>query len=203
MEALTGIIVKTTRYSDTASIAHLFTEQLGVIAVYISDSSAKKGGGEALITPLNEIEAAVYRKNGSLWQARECRLVYGFLGVRQSLDALQSAAKLVNAVMFSQPEERPSPVLYHLLKDYLRRLERGDEPWKVVGSFLLKTLRFEGVWSDGLPEEEEVVFTEAEWLTCIHLAYCRTGAELKAAESNSPEQLLQKIELLFNLRMDG
>jgi DNA repair protein RecO len=200
LEAHTGIIVKTTRYNDVASIVHLFSEELGIIAVYVSHSSAKKGGGEALITPLNEVEITLNRKNGSLWQSKDCRLSYGFLGLRNSLSTLQGSVSLLNAIVNSQPEERPAPVLYALLKDYLRRLERGEPAWKIVSSFQLKLLRFEGIWSDELPDE--VPFSPEEWLTCVHLAYCRTHSELQAVTTEFPDELAQKIDRLFVCRIE-
>ncbi len=194
-----GIFVKTLPYSDNAQIATLFTDERGIVDVFVKRSNAKSAGGDAVITPLNEVEMTLREGRGELWYCQECRLMEGFLGLRSSLSALQGGIELLRAVHLSQLKERPAPLIYALLKNYLGRLEQGEVSWKITTSFYLKLLRHEGLWID--EKTDEVVFEKEEWDTCFLLAHCTRRSDLEAVFCSQPDQLLCKIRQLFEVRL--
>lgn len=194
-----GIILKTIPYSDQAQIAMLFTEERGMMSVFVTHASVKAGGGSALITPMNEVEMVMMKGSGELWRCRECYLKEGFVKLRTNIDSLQGGIELLRAILQSQPEGKPAPLLYALLKNYLNQLKQGESSYKIIASFYVKILRHEGLWSDEIPEE--LSLTAEEWNNCRQLAYCRSAKELAACNIAQPASFIGKVRTLFEERL--
>lgn len=219
-----GVILQLQPYAERAWIASLWTEELGRIGLYAPEASLRSGGGPAVLTPPNEVEALVDRRHTGLWRCREVRLASGHDLLRTDFDRLRAASTLLHAVIHSQMDEKPAPLLYHLFLDYLRRLESGAPPQLLTASFYLKTLRHEGLWTDtphcstcGEPlpplyiagnapacfhhaPPDTPMIDVSTWKNLLTLAYCHTTADFNSILETT--SLLQTATDLFRMYLD-
>lgn len=225
-ELIHALVCKTIPYGEGALIATLFTQEKGLLKAFVKRQQLKQAKSATLM-PLSFIEAIVWRGQGSLWRLKELSISSAFLELRQESSRLQSAGRMVHWLLETQRELQESPLLYGLLLDYWQRLSRGIAPEKLLGSFLLKLVRLEGMWRDDFCcevcqkslwplyltssalvceahrlDEEGLPISELDWRQLQLLAYCRDEQQLELIDMGGEgAPLLQLIERLALMRL--
>lgn len=214
-----GIIVKAVPYQDFHRIITLFTPDKGLVSLFVRGAfTAKKAGGGSS-TPLSTVEVTYKEKVTGLHECEEIDTLDMRLDVRQNLQSLEAACAMLRAINQSQSHEKEAPLLYQLLNFYLGKLPQTPNPAVISSSFLLKTLRHEGlltftsICSSCQMPLESASIVEGEFLCRRHpspsglfldpteytlayvLALCDSYSQLAALDL--PPSFQQKIEHLF------
>jgi DNA repair protein RecO (recombination protein O) len=143
----TGIILHTTRFNDSASIATVYTRQLGRVSYLVYGVNKKKSVcRNALLQPLSIVELDVthiHRKD--MQQIREIRMGHQFTGIPFHL-VKNSVALFLSEVLFKTLRNSvPDDNLYLFIENSILQLdyiEKGIQNFHLV--FLLKLTRFLG-----------------------------------------------------------
>jgi DNA repair protein RecO (recombination protein O) len=143
----TGIILHTTRFNDSASIATVYTRQLGRVSYLVYGVNKKKSVcRNALLQPLSIVELDVthiHRKD--MQQIREIRMGHQFTGIPFH-PVKNSVALFLSEVLFKTLRNSvPDDNLYLFIENSILQLdyiEKGIQNFHLV--FLLKLTRFLG-----------------------------------------------------------
>lgn len=214
-----GIILKAVPYKDFHRIITLFTPDQGLVSLVVRGAFSPKKGSGGSTTPLTTVEVAYRQKDSSLHTCEQIDIVDLHLSLRQNLQALDAACGMLRAVMKSQLPDKEAPLLYQLLNFYITKLPHTLSPPTLTASFLLKTLRHEGLLF--LPSECEhcasplreayladgvfqcrphgracdVHLTQEEYDLLHLLAFCDTHSLL--ADLTLTKELQNKVEGIF------
>lgn len=149
LEKITGIVLHTLRYNDTALIAHIYTENLGRAAFLVPMSRSRKASVKSVIfqpLALVELEADL-RLRSSIYKIKEAKSLYPFTSVPydpyKSAIALFLAEFLYRAIR-EEAENRP---LFTYLRHsiiWLDECEKGFSNFHLV--FLMRLSRFLGLY---------------------------------------------------------
>ena len=142
-----GIILHTLRFKDYDQIVTLFTPEKGIVKLFFKNALSSKNGKGALSAPLSQVEM-IYREGQSdLFSCQEIAPIQQNLRLRNDLDKLDAAFKIIKIVHDSQMPHKPAPPLYKLLLMTLKRLETSPNCPTVAASFLLKLIRHDGLFN--------------------------------------------------------
>lgn len=216
VETIEGIVIKSINYQDSKRIITLFTHQ-GLLTL-MATVYPKQPLSVLLTTPLCIAEFC-YKKNPSdLHFLKEGSVLHSHLSYNTSYARLQSAFLILKSLLVSQLPAKPAPLLYQLVKLYLKQLPVMHYPHNLASSFMLKVLKHEGLLSlEGLcvnchAEEassfydgaaycneckphDALCFTQDEWPEVQKLLFSK---DLKVIDSSLLlESLHSKIETLF------
>jgi DNA repair protein RecO len=142
-EKQTGILLQTLLYGERDFIIKLFTKERGLLTCF----AKKRSSSANLFIPFSEGEWLYRRGRSSLFSLMEASLLQAHLNLRVNLQALMAAGKIAELLLSSQLPEKPSPVLYELLRSYisaLNVLKEDSFSHTLTASFYLKYLRHEG-----------------------------------------------------------
>lgn len=188
-----GIIVRAVPYQDYHRIITLFTPDKGLLSLFVK-GAFKKGSGSSS-TPLATVEVTYQEKTSGLHSCQEIDPLDMRLAIRQNLPTLEAACHMLRTVQQSQAPEKPAPLLYQLLLFYLGKLPHTPCPPVLSTSFLLKTLRHEGLLTFPFTLPPNISFDETEHALTTVLALCDTHSQLIPLEVSPAYQ--NKIERLF------
>jgi DNA repair protein RecO (recombination protein O) len=142
-----GIVLHSIKYSDSASIITVYTEQFGRVSYMVHGVNKKKSVCRAaLLQPLSLVEMDVFHTAGKeLHRIKDLQMAYTFTGipynpVKNSL-ALFLAEMLFRALKQTDPDEK----LFLFLENSIRQLdscETGIANFHLV--FLLKMSKYLG-----------------------------------------------------------
>jgi DNA repair protein RecO (recombination protein O) len=141
---LQGIVLQSLKFKDYDQILTVFTRENGLIKLFVKGAYNLKQG-KAPVATLTQIECIYTQRQSSLYTCQELSTVNYYLDLRNSYQCLESACTIAKAILDSQPEHKPAPLLYDLFVAYLNRLPSTPNPSTLESSFLLKTLRYEGL----------------------------------------------------------
>ena len=221
LEKKEGIVVKSFNYQENKRIITIFTEDglLSLVAkVYQNNPSSN-----LLTTPLCVGEFFYKKSSSQLHTLKEGSVFSSYRSYNTSYPHLETAFSFLETLLSSQMPEKPAPLLYRLLKLYLEKLPTFSNPKTLSSSFILKTLRHEGLLPleglcsscETLPTQaffqkeayckacmplHSLYFEENEWQQFQMLLFSK---DLKNLENLSCEELLhQKIHTLFKESLD-
>lgn len=132
-----GVVLKGIRYNDTQEIHTLFTEELGLISL-ITKSKKKEN-----LPPLYEGEFVV-KKGKNFFQLLEAKQTAFHHKIRESLDTIETAFKLIHILLKSQMPLKASPALYALFSTFLKQLPNVKNQGTLKAVFTAKLLFHEG-----------------------------------------------------------
>jgi DNA repair protein RecO len=216
LETLEGIVIKSLPYQDNKRIFSLFTDK-GLLS-FIADIKDSRPETLLVCSPLSKGEYVFAESKGGWRKIQDSSLTFSYLHFKSSYALLDSASLCLKAIALSQLENKPAPLLYHLLKIYLEKIPEFTDPYIVSSSFFLKVLRFEGLISleqicsycstrlsqgfvDLSPScgcythPEGVLFDAIEWKELKVLALAKEIPLLKTLECS--KELHEKIRKLF------
>lgn len=213
IEKTEGIVLKALPYQEHKKILTVFTNE-GVLSFIGSESILKK----AFLSSLSIAEFSYYPHTSQLHVLKDVTLVQTHAIYRKSYRQLEAAHEMLRIVSLSQLPGKPAPLLYQLLKVYLTALIDIEEPKILSTSFLLKTLKHEGllstetnctkcenpprIFSEGdwfchsCSKDHALAFTEEEWQVFYILTHTKELQLLKTLPCE--EKNLQQIAGIFN-----
>lgn len=213
-----GIVLRVVPFGDRDQIVTLFSEDQGVIKFFYKGARRRKGSA---ISPLLCIELIYSKRNSELLCCHEVNILNQHLQLRKNLDWLEGACGLLKALLVSQLPNKPAPVLYQLLMEYLKKIPLFLSTDILISSFLLKVLRHEGVFGfthqcsvcqqaldvhhiclgedfcQDHVSESHLILSQKEAELMVFLAFCRSFSRL--AERTLPALFLSKVERLFEV----
>ena len=216
LDTTQGIVIKSLPYQESKRIFSLFTEK-GLLSCI---AEIKDNNPESLLvcSPLSKGEYIFMETKGGWRKMRDVSLQTSYLNFKSSYALLDSASLCLQAIAASQMENKPSPLLYHLLNVYLEKIADFSDPYIITSSFFLKVLRYEGFFfldtlchfCESLPSQRYVdcrpscgcythpqglFFDPTEWKQITVLAFAKEIALLKTLECS--QLLHEKIRKLF------
>lgn len=221
LEKKEGIVVKSFNYQENKRIITVFTEN-GLLSL-IATLSQKNPSSSLLTTPLCIGEFFYKKTSSQLHILKEGSVLSSYQNYNTSYPHIETAFSFIQTLLASQMAEKPAPLLYKLLKIYLEKLPSFSNPKTLSSSFILKTLRHEGLLPleglcsacETLPTQaffqkepycktcmptHSLFFEEQEWNQFQILLFSK---DLKSLETLSCEESLhQKILTLFKESLD-
>lgn len=191
-----GIVLQAIPFRDYDQIATVFSDTQGIITLILKQARRAKKGLSKAVYPLTCAEF-IYREGKSeIMTCSEMTVLDLFLPLREKLTALEAACEMLKALQKSQHPGISSPLLYQLLKTYLKIIGSDENVNVFVASFFLKILMHDGLWD---PENNQIpdhlFLSEEERSHFNFLATCRAGSALSKYVID--HQLKKKIGLLF------
>jgi DNA repair protein RecO len=191
MENVKGIVLDVLDYREKEKILRVYTREEGKLSLLIKP----KGGNYLMATPLSESEFIFQRSRGSLHVVKDASLINPRFHLRKSLSTLTSAGTLLQIILKSQLEEKPTPALYELLMSYLDHLPLSPNHSLLIASFKLKLLKYEGLLGETPPSS----YSNKEWENLLRLAELRSYRALyQTGEAHLFEPLADRLFTLLN-----
>jgi len=140
-----GIVLKSFDFRETSRIATFFTRDHGKVSGVLKGirQDHKKFGSSVDRFSVNDIVYYQYR-NSDLHLISQCDLRQFFYMVRQDLKKSLAASymsELVNAIM---PTEERNSLVYQLMLDFLKSMEKDVDIHQLVHMFQIKMLLYSG-----------------------------------------------------------
>lgn len=193
-----GIVLKSIPYQDKHRIITLFTESHGLLSVLLQNFSKSRFGMQNVSSTLSHGEFHLKKGRGDLYLFRDATLLDAFLPIRQDLEKLLFAGKLLKIIHKTQYPEKPSPLLFALLKNYLNKIKTSPPSEILLVSFYVKILSHEGLLPERL-EEISFPFNEKEWKLLKELQTAKTFTALATLDFD--KELFDKTEQFFHQSM--
>ncbi|CRX37774.1 DNA repair protein RecO [Estrella lausannensis] len=140
----TGVILSTLPYGDSGSIVKVFTAESGLMSYFAKNGPSAKGKLSPF-EPFTLGEISYEEGNGSLALLREFKVSNYHLPIRESLERIEAAALMADALDKTQGPGLEAPDLFTLFCLYLKWLPQAKNPFTLAASFYLKTMKHEGV----------------------------------------------------------
>lgn len=140
-----AIIFKTTRFSDSKGIAHLYTEQFGLLAFFYSLSKSRKGSQVSLFQPLNRIEIEfLYKEKNGIHNFKEVRIESVYNSIH--LDIYKNTILLfINEILHKCiKEHEANDALYSFIHHALSELDDREDVSNFPILFLLELSKYLG-----------------------------------------------------------
>ena len=217
-----GIVLQTINFQDYDRILTVFSQNEGVIKLFVKGANRIKQRGGVVTAPLTHLEILYTKSKGDLLKCSSLTLLNAHLDLRTNLTTLEAACEMTQAVLQSQFPNSPAPSLYALLTAYLDKTPGMQDPYLLVASFYLKLLRHDGLLkitplgsvcaACGLPLTDQhlsggdsycskhaplnsLFFSEEEISYLILLGYCQTYQQL--ADITLTAEFLVKLKQFF------
>ena len=208
-----GIVLHTTPFKEYDKILTLFTPHMGLLKLFARGSRRGFFAQNALTSPLTTGEYLYTQGRKDLHNFRDGTILNQNLAIRNKLETLQAAEKLVQALYKSQWPGKSSPKLYSLLRLFLEKLPCTEGPHILSSAFLLKILKHEGQFQLASTSPENLRYggecyaadlappgslhlSVEEENSLSSLINCRSLQTLLDASISN--QLVSKIETLFS-----
>jgi DNA repair protein RecO (recombination protein O) len=139
-EKATGIVIRTSDWSETSRIATIFTREFGKVRVLAKGGRRLKSDFEVALDLLTICNIVFLRKHGGLDLLTEARAEERFPGLRSNLSALYSGYYIAELLGEGTQDYDPHPLLYDEALAALRVLNSA------LGDVSARTMQFELVW---------------------------------------------------------
>lgn len=218
-EKTEGVLLCSIAYLGNQRILKILTPETGLITLL---AKKKDPSWTALTTPFCTAEWIYKKGREEIHLLKDGSLLDPFPLLRQNYETLLAAGSMAQDLLRSQFPSKRSADLYNLLLAYWKKLPSFPRPETLAASFKLKLLLGEGV----LALQRECSLCKAK-ASCLSQgeSYCPTHAPPMHLSFSSPEweilqtlafgrqfslfeglfplpSVLEKIEMLFNERMD-
>jgi DNA repair protein RecO (recombination protein O) len=139
-EKATGIVIRTSDWSETSRIATFFTREFGKVRALAKGGRRLKSNFEVALDLLTVCNIVFMRKQSGLDLLTEARVDERFTGMRSNLTALYSGYYIAELLDLGTQDHDPHPNLYDEALRKLRDLNAAKLDLSAT------TLRFELVW---------------------------------------------------------
>jgi DNA repair protein RecO (recombination protein O) len=216
-----GLIFKVIDFREYDQIMTVFTPDKGIVKWIFKIRKPSKTSPRVKISPLMQGEFTYSETKGEIWKCRELIIYNYYLKLRGDYSLLESAGRMINTVIDSQPLHKPAPKLYKQLITYLEKIPFTTNLPALELSFILKILKNEGVANTHLQcsvcqnllqslyiwqgehfcamhaPAGALLFNEDETLAWMQLAACSSFSQLNTIYI--PEHLPHKAHQLFKM----
>lgn len=124
MKDVEAVVLRTLRYGEADLIAHVLTRHFGRRGVIAKGARRSKSRLGVRLEPLLSVRMQLHEGRGELAIVRGVEVVDSCDALRASWQAQEVAADAVGLVMRTTIEHDPIEPAYHLLTNFLRRLEQ-------------------------------------------------------------------------------
>jgi len=138
MEHCVGVVLSVLAFRESDQIVTIFSPE-GLIKLFVKRKRLP------LMVPLTEGEFLFVAGRGDLYRFRDGTILNQNLKLRERLENLEAASRLVQAILKSQWPGKGAPRLYHLFCYFLRLIPEVEQPEELASVFLVKTLKHEGL----------------------------------------------------------
>jgi DNA repair protein RecO (recombination protein O) len=137
-EKATGLVVRTTDWSETSRIATIWTRELGKVRVLAKGGRRLKSNFEVALDLLTVCSIVLLRKSsGGLDLLTEARAEERFAGLRKDLRALNAGYYVAELLGDGTQDYDPHPALFEFSLDTLRKLAAGGDVMGLVSAYEL------------------------------------------------------------------
>jgi DNA repair protein RecO (recombination protein O) len=139
-----GITLYFAPFQERHALVTLFTQELGLVKLFIKNGQSRT----ILQVPFVEGSWTLIKKTSDFYYLREMNpSIYYYSSLRHQLSKLQIANTIREILIKTQQLEHPSPLLYKVVRLYLKELGHSSYPKHILSSFYLKILKHEGYLS--------------------------------------------------------
>lgn len=149
---LSAIVLHTTRYSDTGSIVHLYTEEYGRMQFVVYGNKWK-----GLLRPLSIIDFTSYRRNNAPSQLGTLSsVILLYTPQRLNTEVQRQCVAIFIAEMLSNTLRHPmsDPPLYNWLCSMIQHLDKDSDISNLHLHFLLEYATYLGIGIDDTDHPE-------------------------------------------------
>lgn len=193
---LTGLVLKKTDYKASSRLVTLFTKEEGVLLFGIRGISRKNMKLLALSSPLTIGHFQIRSIKGTFSFA-DGTPTHHFDGIRNNLRALQLSCEVLRAILTSQPPHSSAPLIFDLALFCLTRIDRGEDPDKLLALFLIKLLKHEGLIAPSSFRLEHSLFDFSTSEQSLILAIMQAKEITAIAWNSFSSSFLDKLRALF------
>jgi DNA repair protein RecO (recombination protein O) len=141
-EKATGLVIRTTDWSETSRIATIWTRDYGKVRVLAKGGRRLRSNFEVALDLLSVCSIVLLRKKpGGLDLLTEARVEERFSALRKDLAALYAAYYVAELLDIGTEERDPHPGLFDMALTTLRSLGRGQDDGRAVVAFEMTWLR--------------------------------------------------------------
>lgn len=207
-----AIVLHALPFKEYDRILTLFTPQ-GLLKLFIKIKKRDYLHFAALTSVLTHAEFHYKKGRQDLHRFSEGSILAQHVRIRDTYESLSAAHTMIQAIQQSQWLDRPAPQLFSLVCRFLHHFPKAKDPHLLTTTFLLKTLKHEGLlqlqpsitetyrFAGECYEKKQaplgaLLFTEEEEMQLVELVLCRSLSQLDEHKTNSEFQ--NKITSLFN-----
>lgn len=143
-----AIVLKVVPYKERDAILTLFSLEEGLTKLFCKGRSRPQPRDLALQTALTHARFIYSKGKRDLGQMRGGEILNQHLKLRSSYEKLQVAEEMSHALLQVLNPENPTPALFALFLASLRMVQTLEHPENLLSVFLLKILRYEGLWQE-------------------------------------------------------
>lgn len=141
----TAIILKSRKWGDADRIVTCYTKNLGKIRGIARGARRQKSRFGAALEPFSLCRLDLFEKTGdSLFRISHVDLTTSFQGLREDLDLMAPAARMVNVVAAVTPDGDPDALIFETLEQGLISLQSSADPTFTALLFQIKLLGLTG-----------------------------------------------------------
>lgn len=139
-EKATGIVIRTSDWSETSRIATFFTREFGKVRVLAKGGRRLKSNFEVSLDLLMVCNIVFLRKNSGLDLLTEARAEERFTGLRSNLSALYAGYYIAELLEQGTQDHDPHPLLFDEAITAMRDMDL------LKADISARTMQFELVW---------------------------------------------------------
>lgn len=141
----TGIVLKSRKWGEADRIVTFYTKELGKIRGVGRGARRLKSRFGASLEPFTLCQLNLFEKPGdSLFRISHVDLVASCQSLREDLDRMGAAARMVNVVTAVTPDADPDPQLFDTLAQGLASLSQSEDPSFTALLFQIRLLGLTG-----------------------------------------------------------
>ncbi len=133
-----GITLKSTPFKDRSKIAHVLTDDLGIISIIVKSLSKKNLHLISFCSPFTISEIVLKKNSSEIFAIKDLNILDANIHLRKNLKYLNAASLMTKAILDSHLYQKKEFNLFLLLKSYLKKI--AINPDAIYLSFLLKLL---------------------------------------------------------------
>lgn len=141
----TAIVLRSRKWGDADRIVTFYTRSLGKIRGVARGARRPKSRFGAALEPFSICQLDLFEKTGdSLFRVSHIDLVTSCQSLRERLDLMASAARMVNVVGAVTPDADPDPLVFDTLEQGLESLQKSTDPTFTALLFQIRLLGLTG-----------------------------------------------------------
>ena len=126
IQEATGIVLKSTPFSDTSMVTRVFTREFGKISLMAKGIRKSKKGTGGILEPMNKINFQVnYNDTKDLQLLRELSLISPLTKIRSDYKRLTTGLAMVDMIDKTMQPKDASTILFRLLNHSLKELNNS------------------------------------------------------------------------------
>ncbi len=136
-----AIVLKSIRWGEADRILTFFSLRLGKVRGIARGARRMKSRFGGMLEPFSSVNLTLFEKRrDGLASVSHADILEPFFAVRECLDRISAASRMVALVEGVTADRDPGPPIFHVLLDGLRSLVRTDDPGLLTLIFQMRVL---------------------------------------------------------------